>query len=75
MKNLKCIIGATILTPMVICGMGAGAFGLIFLLAFLPKLAIDIAGIVVAVFGCLALGVVVWVGIYEYCVKHNSKNI
>ena len=71
MKNVKCVIGATILTPICLGAFGVFLFGILWLINTYNIVAM--IGIIITAAGILGLGVIIWAGIYEYCVEHHRK--
>jgi hypothetical protein len=68
MKNIKCVIGATILAPVGLACLVAIMVGFILLMGTFPLLG-KILGI-----GALSfMGLIMWGGIYSYCVEHSAK--
>ena len=73
MKNLKCAVGATILTPLIIATVLSLFTGLLWLMVNygLFKIIILILGAGVSII----FVIMIWYGIYEYCVqKHMGEN-
>jgi len=69
MKNIKCIIGATILAPIALSAFIAAIFCMIWVVSAC-KLGF-LLGVVCAGLGLLVLLVGLWSAIYDYCVKHH----
>jgi ABC-type dipeptide/oligopeptide/nickel transport system permease component len=72
MKSIKCAIGATLLAPVFFGAVGAIILGIMWLAKTYATDKIITIG-----FYCLAFFpffVIIWGSIYEFCVRHNSKN-
>ena len=70
MKNIKCVIGATLLAPIFFVVFAAVCGGIVWLTS-----TFKIAEIIMLVFsGVFFLGflVTIWCGIYQYCVEHHE---
>lgn len=68
MKNLKCKIGATVLTPLCVGGIAGIIAGLIWILK-----RIEIIGFIFAGFGVLLFIALIWYGLYEHCIDYQEK--
>ena len=78
MKNLKCVIGATILTPVVIAcivGLILGIAGLSMWIQSIPflLLLIEICKYIFTAFGVMLVLFVIWFMLYEHCMKRSKK--
>lgn len=68
MRNIKCIIGATILTPLIAAAFFAFLFGLGWFIHHFPMLSDIVGGILI-----LILLALLWLGIYVSCVSHKEE--
>ncbi len=69
MKNVKCIVGATLLAPVALSAFLGALFGFGFLINMIPDIGIHIIG---ALIGLFALSFI-WLGIYSNCVDHYEQ--
>lgn len=68
MKNWKCIIGATLLTPICI-GVFVGLIvGWFWIMKMFPIIALTVVGL-----GILFYGFIIWTGLFDHCKKHWQK--
>jgi hypothetical protein len=64
-KNWKCIIGATLLAPVVLTVLVAVTVGLIFLVHTFPI----VFGLTLFIAGLLVILIMIWSCLYDHCVK------
>ena len=73
MKNLKCAIGATILTPLIMATVFSLLIGLLWLMSnygFIEIVILTLGAVVFIIFV-----IAIWNVIYEHCVeKHKGEN-
>ena len=73
MKNLKCAVGATILTPLIIAGTLSLLTGLLWLMSNYGF--IEIVILILGAVVCIIFFIAIWYTIYENCVeKHMGEN-
>ena len=73
MKNLKCAVGATILTPLIVAGIISLFVGLMWLMVNFGLFKIII--LILAAGVCTIFVIMIWYAIYEHCVKkHIGEN-
>ena len=71
MKNLKCAIGATILTPLIIVGTLGLIIGLLLLMQSYGVIALII--VTIGSILCVVFIILIWCAIYEYCVEKHKE--
>ena len=65
MKSVKCAIGATILTPILLVTIGGG---MLWLLTICPTVLFIVCSLLISI---SLIGV--WTSIYDFCTEHNNS--
>ncbi len=69
MKNWKCAIGATLLTPIVLALIGLFSFGM----AWVGSTFLTVGNIIGVICGGFVM-VMIWLGLYLECIERREKS-